>query len=537
MENVEQSLLKAVMTVSAGLDLQKTLERIAQAGADLTGAQYAALGLLSPEGRMIDFVTIGIDEPTRQAIGPLPHGRGVLGHLIAAPHPMRLEDITAHPSSVGFPAHHPPMTTFLGVPIRVRGEVFGNLYLTDKRGGSFTEQDEETVVALAGAAGIAIENSRLFEATKQKERWQRAVTQIDNAVLSGVDPGDVMVEIARQARVLSDADIAVVALPDPRGTLAVEIIDIRRDANGEPVIAPERIDLWQSAALPSASPTAQAFVSGHLVEGEGIGPIGPQMDMGPSISFPVRSPEKVLGALTLIRSDGRPGFSAGERELAFGFSTQAAVTLMLAEARNERERLLVFEDRDRIARDLHDLIIQRLFATGMSLQGAVRSPDITPALSERVSRAVDELDVVVKEIRQTIFALGEQGAGLRSRVMAETKNATTISGSTPTVKFSGPVDSMITAELADHVVAVCRELLSNASRYANAKHIEVSVTVEDDLIVAVSDDGVGIPTDVREGARKSGLHNISHRAEHLGGSLAIIDRKPGTTVLWRVPLV
>ena len=534
---MESQLLEAILAVSKGLELATTLQRITQAGADLTGAQYAALGVISAEGRVIDFVTIGIDEQTREAIGPLPHGRGVLGHLINAPHPMRLDDLTQHPTSVGFPANHPPMKTFLGVPIRVRDEVFGNLYLTEKKNGFFTAEDERTVVALAAAAGIAIENARLYESTKQKERWQRAVTHIDTAVLSGADPGEVMADIARQARILSDADIAVVALPDPRQKLAVEIIDIRSDANGEPVIEPDRIHSWQSAALPSASPTAQAFVSGHLVEGEGIGPIGPQMDMGASISFPVRSPEKILGALTLIRSEGRPGFSPGERELAFGFATQAAVTLMLAQARNERERLLVFEDRDRIARDLHDLIIQRLFATGMSLQGAIKAQELSPAVSERISRAVDELDVVVKEIRQTIFALGDQGAGLRSRVMAETKNATSATGATPTVKFTGPVDSLISSELADQVVAVCRELLSNASRYANASRIDVAVSVDDDLVVAVSDDGIGIPADVQQGARKSGLHNIAHRAESLGGSLQIIDRTPGTTVLWRVPMV
>ena len=525
------------MAISAGLELQKTLERIAQAGVDLTGAKYAALGVLSSEGRVIDFLTIGIDEQTKAAIGPLPHGRGVLGHLITSPHPMRMDDLTTHPSSVGFPAHHPPMRSFLGVPIRVRGEVFGNLYLTEKSDGAFTEQDEETVIALAAAAGIAIENARLFETTKQKERWQRAITHIDTAVLSGADPGDVMKEIALQARTLADADVAVVALPDRTGELVVEIIDIRRDASSDPVISRDRIRSWESAALPSASPTAQAFVSGHLVEGDGIGPIGPQLDMGPSISFPVRSPEKVLGALTLIRIEGSPGFSSTEREFAFGFATQAAVTLMLAEARNERERLVVFEDRDRIARDLHDLIIQRLFATGMSLQGVVRNPEITPALSERISRAVDDLDVVVKEIRQTIFALGDQGAGLRSRIMTETKSISTATGSTPTVKFAGPVDSMISSELADHVVAVCRELLSNASRYAQAHHIDVFVSIDDDLLVSVSDDGVGIPVDVRQGARKSGLHNLARRAEDLGGSLDIIDRKPGTSVLWRVPII
>jgi signal transduction histidine kinase len=258
--------------------------------------------------------------------------------------------------------------------------------------------------------------------------------------------------------------------------------------------------------------------------------------MGPSISLPLRTPDRILGALTLIRAEGEPTFSADARDLALSFAAQAAVTLMLAEARRERERLVVFEDRDRIGRDLHDLVIQRLFATGMSLQGAMRSPHLDPDVSQRISRAVDELDATVKEIRQTIFHLhasDEGQTGLRNRVLAE---ARAIEGVRPNVHFTGAVDSLTTPELEDHVIAVCRELLSNAARHAQATRIDVLITASEQLAVSVSDDGIGVPTDVINGHRKSGLLNIAERAEHLGGSLEVIARDHGSTIVWSVPL-
>ena len=524
MRRPHDALLAAVMAVSSGLELQSTLRRIIESAVDLTDSRYGALGVLGPDGSVVDFIHVGIDADVAASIGPLPHGHGILGLLIKEPIPLRLTDLSDHPASVGFPARHPPMRSFLGVPIRVRSAVFGNLYLTEKREGGFTDDDLATVEALAAAAGIAIDNARHFEVTQKREQWQRAVTEIGAAVLAGVDAGEAMSLIAREARRLADADIAVISTPDARDRLTVVIVDVEGQSHD-----------WMSAVLPASSPAAQAFVSGHVVEGEGIGPVGPALDMGPSVSFPLRNPERVLGALTLIRREGLTKFTTDERELALGFATQAAVTLSLAEARRERERLTVFEDRDRIARDLHDLVIQRLFATGMSLQGSLRMPGISAELSARLSRAVDDLDATVKEIRHSIFALseGESGHGLRSRLLTESKTIGTF-GVTPRVVFHGPVDAAVSPELADHIVAVARELMSNASRHARAQEITVEVIADDRLTVRVSDDGCGVTAHVLDGS--SGLSNLRNRAELLGGVMEITNTYPGLVVIWQVPL-
>jgi signal transduction histidine kinase len=551
----EHSLLQAVMAVSSGLELADTLHRIVEAGVELTDATFGALGVLGEGEGVAEFVHVGMPEVQATAIGSLPRGRGVLGLLIEHPEPIRLEDLRHHPAAVGFPENHPEMGTFLGVPILVRDKVFGNLYLTEKADGElFTQEDEDTVIALSAAAGIAIENARLFEAARQREQWQRAIAEIDNAVLSGSDAGEVIAKIASRARRLADADITVVALPDANGRLVVEIVDVldpeehadsasrwsvHRSIHDRPVVTSEAVAAWTSARLPTASPTAQAFVTGRLVGGDGIGPIGPQADMGPSISVPLRTSDRVMGALTLIRGAGEPDFSSDARELALSFATQAAMTLMLAESRREHERLALFEDRDRIARDLHDLVIQRLFATGMLLQGASRGKDLPPDVSQRLSRAVDELDATVKEIRQTIFDLQDspdESSGLRASIMAETRNVVSENGASLSVHFEGAVDSAASPELAEHVIAVCRELLSNAARHSRASRISVLVSATDQFSVSVSDDGVGLSEDVLSGARRSGLSNAAHRAEILGGDFELLAREPGTTVVWRVPL-
>lgn len=540
--------------VVTDLDLPATLRRIIDAAMMLTDAAYGALGIIGDDGRLTDFIHAGMDEASAARVGSLPEGGGILGQLIHEPQVLRLADLTAHPSSMGFPAHHPAMTTFLGVPIRVGDEIFGNLYLTEKRGGKeFSAEDEDLVMALSVAAGAAIANARLFERTRQRELWQEAVMQIDSAVLSGADPIDAMRVIAAQSRSLADADVAVIALAQSSDSLQVEIIDLRdgsaqaaahplsgvRHRRARAEVPRDSVRQWLHAHVPAPSPTAQAFRSGRVVEGEGIGPLGPQLQMGYSMSIPLRTPDQVLGALTLIRVAGEPRFSPEALEMAQMFASQASITLVLSQERRERERLAIFEDRDRIARDLHDLVIQRLFATGMLLQGAQRMTDLRPEVSSRLSRAVDELDATVKEIRQTIFALHEDpltGAGMRARVGLEVRSAQTTGGIPISLATEGPVDTVIGPELQEHAVAVVRELLANALRHAHATRVDVLVTAGVELVLSVSDDGVGLPDDVRQGIRKSGIRNVAERAESLGGSFDIVDRDHGTTFVWRVPL-
>ena len=543
----ERGLFTAVVSVAAGLELGATLRRIVQAAVELVDATYGALGVLNSDGGLGEFVHVGIDAASVGVIGNLPSGKGILGLLVDHPVPIRLEDLSAHPSSSGFPAGHPHMGSFLGVPVRVRGEVFGNLYLTEKRTGTgFTSEDERTVMALAAAAAVAIENARLYERTRQREQWQQAVADIANAVLADSETDEVLALIANRARTLTGADVALVALPDDESELLVEIVDGRDEAVAPEVSGVlEIVGAWEGQRIPSASIAHAAFVGGEstvqrsserLLGIEGEGPL-----FGPGLVIPLSTADRVLGVLVLLWGDPKSHAPRDVLELGGSFASQAAVTLVLAQARREHERLAVYEDRDRIARDLHDLVIQRLFATGMMLQGTTRIDDVPEAAAERVSRAVDELDETIKEIRQTIFALHEPVDGpsdsARGRVLRETSQSAALLGFEPSVRFSGPVDSMLGPEAVDHLVAALREALTNAAKHADAKRVEVIVQIDSgDVVLVVTDDGVGISLD--RAGRRSGVANIASRAHDLGGSCRLerVSDAGGTRLTWRVPL-
>lgn len=551
----EQGLFTAVVSVAAGLELSSTLRRIVQAAVDLVDATYGALGVLGPDGRIGEFVHVGIDTFTAEEIGDLPSGRGILGLLIDHPVPIRLEELASHPASVGFPDHHPPMTSFLGVPVRVRGEVFGNLYLTQKRSGAaFTVEDERTVMALAAAAAVAIENARLFERTRTRERWQQAVADIATAVLGGSEADEVLALIANRARSLTGADVVFLALKEDEG-LAVEIVDGRTDPErGGPRESDARsataqavldcVSSWPDQRLPEDSIVHAVLNSRQtqiLSTGEGVIACADHGSLGPALLVPLSTAERNLGVLVLVWSDPHDFIPQDMVDLAGSFGSQAAVTLVLAEARREHERLAVYEDRDRIARDLHDLVIQRLFATGMMLQGTTRIDDVPAAAAERVSRAVDELDETIKEIRQTIFALHEPVDGptssARGRVLRETSQSAALLGFEPAVRFTGPVDSMLAPEVTEHLVAALREALTNAAKHADARRVEVIVQIEGgDVVLVVTDDGVGIADDGV--GRRSGVANIDSRAHELGGSCRLerVSADGGTRLTWRAPL-
>lgn len=552
----ERGLYTAVVSVAAGLELNSTLRRIVQAAVGLVDATYGALGVLGPDGRISEFVHVGMDSATAESVGDLPSGRGILGLLIEHPVPIRLDHLSQHSASVGFPEGHPPMTSFLGVPVRVRGEVFGNLYLTDKRGGAnFTTEDERTVMALAAAAAVAIENARLYERTRTREKWQSAVADVANAVLGGSGADEVLSLIANRSRSLTRADVVLVALQEPDG-LAVEIVDARgvpEDRNGR--VSPrdeastqqvlKALAEWPEQRVPEGSVIHEILAQGdrRVVErGEDVlGTVIDGADLGPSLVIPLSTADRILGVLVLICVDEHVYIPDDLVDLAGSFGSQAAVTLVLAEARRERERLAVYEDRDRIARDLHDLVIQRLFATGMMLQGTTRIDDVPHAAADRVSRAVDELDETIKEIRQTIFALHEPVEGpsssARGRVLRETSQSAALLGFEPAVRFAGPVDSMLDAEVIEHLIAALREALTNAAKHADARRVEVIVQIEGgDVVLVVTDDGVGIADDGV--GRRSGVANIGSRAHELGGSCRLerVSAEGGTRLTWRAPL-
>ncbi len=551
----ENGLFAAVVSVAAGLELSSTLRRIVQAAADLVDASYGALGVIGPDDRISEFVHVGIDTWTAEQIGDLPSGRGILGLLVAHPVPIRLDDLAKHPASVGFPEGHPSMGTFLGVPVRVRGEVFGNLYLTEKRNGlSFTAEDERTVMALAAAAAVAIENARLYERTRTRERWQQAVADIANSVLGGSEADEVLALIANRARALTGADVVFVALGEESG-LAVEIVDGRTDpVEGGPLPSDERaataqavldcVSSWPEQRIPEGSIAYDVMQQRSTVvdpHGAGVIACSDYGSLGPALLIPLSTQDRALGVLVLVWTDVHDFVPQDTMDLAASFGSQAAVTLVLAEARREHERLAVYEDRDRIARDLHDLVIQRLFATGMMLQGTTRIDNVPDAVTDRVSRSVDELDETIKEIRQTIFALHEPVDGptssARGRVLREISQSASLLGFEPAVRFTGPVDSMLAPEIAEHLMAALREALTNAAKHAVAGRVEVIVQIEGgDVVLVVSDDGVGIAADGP--GRRSGVANIDSRAHELGGSCRLerVSAEGGTRMTWRVPL-
>ena len=545
----EYGLFSAVVAVAAGLELGATLRRIVQAAVDLVDATYGALGVLGPDGHLTEFVHVGIDQATVAEIGELPHGRGILGLLVHHPVPIRLDDMSSHPSAVGFPPGHPEMKSFLGVPVRVRGQVFGNLYLTDKRGAEgFSTADERIVTALAAAAGVAIDNARLYERSLMRERWQAAVAQMHAAVLEGADAGEVLTIGSTRAAELVRARAGIVALPSPTDVLRVEIVvtdeishpksrwqvlttGSREDATMHP-------DAWLGTTLDPDGPIARSFESGEAIEGVESFSGVPESGELPVLALPLGTPDAVLGVLALVLTNGS-ALNRDQRELASNLAGQAALALMLAQGRREQERLVLLEERDRIARDLHDLVIQRLFATGISLSGAARVPETPQPVVDRLESAVDALDTTVREIRATIFELhqpvGLAQGGLRGRVLEEAAAAAVVLGHAPATRFTGTVDASIDDALATDLLGALREALANVAKHAHADRVEVLVAVEHgSVLLQVTDDGVGVPNEL---GRRSGLINLAERAARYGGSCTLTPGANGGSVLtWRVPL-
>jgi signal transduction histidine kinase len=517
-----RSLLDAVVAVGSDLDLPSTLERIVVAACQLTNAQYGALGVLGADDKLVQFITHGIDPRQHALIGDLPTGHGVLGLLISDPRPVRVPDITAHPRSIGFPPNHPPMHSFLGVPIRIRDQVFGNLYLAQKRDAAeFTDDDEQISIALAGAAGTAIENARLYELAQRRQRWLAATAEIITVLSEETRTGHALALVAQRAREVADAALVIVLLPgDTPGTLIVAVVDAEEPVEGlagsvieiagtelEPVVSQRlhvSVDhLGKAAVWPVAVPELRAVAAG-IAAGQGI---------------------------LLVAYRGRAR-DADELPLLAAFAAQAGLALERASAREDREQLLVLSDRERIARDLHDVVIQRLFATGMQLQ-TIAGMKPKPEIEERVNVAVDELDRTIRDIRGTIFQLRSPvGTSLRAQVRALTDDARGGLGFTPQLLLDGPVDTAVPEVLRAHVVAVISEGLSNVARHARASAVTVTVhATGEQLTITIADDGIG------GAAEHGGLINLRERAERHGGHFTIAAREPaGTTLTWQVPL-
>ncbi|SEC65248.1 Histidine kinase-, DNA gyrase B-, and HSP90-like ATPase [Amycolatopsis tolypomycina] len=530
-------LLDAVLAVASGLELDTTLRRIVQAAIELGEAKYGALGVLAEDGSMAEFIYLGIDDETRRLIGDLPTGHGVLGVVIDEAKPLRLEEISAHPASVGFPAHHPPMHSFLGVPVRVRDEVFGRLYLTEKKNGEqFTDDDEVVVQALAAAAGIAIENAHLYEQARVRQQWLAATSEVTTELLGGTDPAEALSLIAGRTLELTGSDVTMLALPNSGRWDVDEDWDEDVDDLTVTVCAGTR-----ASELSGTRVDIEESVSGSVYRDRTPRSV-PELALrehrfGPAMVVPLRAGDRTTGVLIAAREVGSAGFEAAQLSVVASFADQAALALQLAAQQRAARELDVLGDRDRIARDLHDHVIQRLFAVGLSMQSTQRRTK-SPELQKRLGDSIEQLHEIVQEIRTAIFdlhggAAGETGIRLRHRLHDAIAELTDDAPLQPTVSMSGSIDTVPT-QLAEHVEAVVREAVSNAVRHAQASTLAVSIAVKDDLIrVVVADDGKGLA----EGISPSGLGNLRDRAETSGGTFTL-DSGPegGVTIEWSAPV-
>ena len=407
-----RALLDAVVGISTDLDLHSTLKRITGAACELVGARYGALGVVGADRRLHDFIVHGISPELHAEIGDLPHGRGVLGLLIDDPRPVRMPDITQHPQSYGFPPGHPPMHSFLGVPVRIRDQVFGNLYLAEKQGAKeFTEDDEEIVVALAAAAGVAIENARLYALAHRRERWLAATAEITGVLLGEVRRTDALALVARRAREVADAELVLVLLYDEDlRQFTVEVADS----------ATAGLQGLVGAVLPAGDTTFATSATDRrntLLESLAAAAPWPfPVSGGPALISPLAAADTLHGVLVVAHEEGRAAPTEEDVPLLASFAGQAALAMERARGQEERELLVVLEDRERIARDLHDVVIQRLFATGLHLQSALPL-SVRPEMGKRINAAVDDLDATIRDIRRTIFELRSPvSAALRTEV-------------------------------------------------------------------------------------------------------------------------
>lgn len=528
------ALIDAIVAVSSGQDLDAVLRRLIESAMSLSGARYGALGVIGEASRLARFVPVGLTEDEILEIEHWPEGHGILGLLVKQPQILRLSDISDHPDSYGFPSGHPPMRSFLGVPIRVGDDVYGNLYLTEKRDGvDFDDEDERVIVALAAAAAIAVDKARLYEELHRRERWLTATEKIARELLSGTDPDDVFSRLAGGARELTGTSLGLIARADEDGRHLV-VVSVDGDISEE--LCGQRVDM-EGTLLGEAYTTGLATVTDDAVAAGYRTPVAGMEGFGPVLVVPFVLHGSARGVLEVAGRRGDPPFAEDTLRLLQTFGDQAAVAIELAERRQDIERLALLEDRDRIAHDLHDLVIQRLFASGMALSSAAQLA-VRPEIATRIREVIDDLDATIQQIRTSIYGLqppAQATLSPQARMLAVITEHTPQLGHTPATSFAGPVDSVLDDTTAEHALAALRELLSNVGRHAHAAHTWITIAADpESLRIHVDDDGAGIPPEV---TRHSGLANLESRANKLGGTFTLVPRDGGgTSARWCVPL-
>jgi len=525
-------LVAASQAISSDLELPTALHNVVQVACDLASASYGAIGVISPDGMLEEFIHVGMSDGIVAQLGAPPSGHGLLGSVIAEARPIRLEHLSRDERSVGFPHGHPPMESFLGVPVRIGGIVYGNLYLTGSARGHFDDVDEKIILTLATMAGTAIANARLYEEAHLGQRWLAASEEINQRLLSG-DLGETDVApIADLILSLADASFVGLVLPsdEPDALPFAQKFGPLADATG--TVADDEI-----AALPARVRRALELKDDRPAAFHDI-EIWASALIGSTMVIPWGDIEATReGALVITRDAHGHPYTVAERRMAKRFARSVAIARELAMARNNREHVALTEERDRIARDLHDHVIQSLFAVGLGLQSIVGSA--TSQVAARISAQVDAIDVTIRQIRQTIFQLGTTPSATtwsqKKRFNQLVREILEGEGIDSSLDFRGPVDTLIDSELGDEVSAVLREALSNVVRHADATRVDITIAVSaTEVRVVVTDNGRGLG----EVGKRSGLNNLDHRALARGGRFATAARAPsGTTIDWAVPVV
>ncbi|ORV47678.1 histidine kinase [Mycobacterium europaeum] len=531
-----EQLLHVIVEIGAGLDLDATLHRIISAARRLASAPYGALAVRDPEGNLLSFVHEGIDAETASRIGHLPVGKGLLSLSMLDTPALRMADLTTHPAAVGFPEHHPPMRAFLAVPITIRDNVFGNLYLTHVEPGRvFSDSDEVAARALAFAAAIAIDNAQVFERERTTAKWMEASREITTALLSDSEPHRRPLQlIAERARALTDAEQAIVLVPAdpdaPEDEVDTLVVSAGVGLHAAEVVG-QRVPV-------DGSTSGAVFRSGEPLITESLRyPIQAFTDVGqrPAILMPLRAHDEVVGVIAIARGSHEPPFDESYLDLVSDFATHAAIALVLASARDDARQVTILAERERIAHDLHDHVIQRLFAAGMDLQGTLARAR-NPEVSDRLNRTLDDLQTIIEEIRTTIFQLKSPPGknDFRHRIQQVVADLTENRDIVTTLRMHGPMTA-VGGELADHAEAVTAEAVSNALRHSGASRLTVEISVADMFVLDIVDNGSGIPAG---NTRHSGLANMKRRAEQLGGACEITQPpEGGTRVHWVAPII
>lgn len=527
-----QRLLSAVREladIDDESDLGAVLQRTVEIACDMTGARYGAMGVLAEgDGTTLShFITHGMSAAERRRIGSPPAATGVLGRLVRDPVGVRVADVTSEDDAVGFPPGHPIMHTFLGAPVRTGSVVFGNLYLTEKaHGQEFTEHDEWLLQGLASLAGVVIDLVRRRLDADGQQAIVHTIRQLNRSLLTEDDPAALVPLVVDEAMRRTGASAVAVATVSGVEDPHLDLI----------AAAGEAADQLLEDLAPRISRSLDDVRSMHWSSGESTLLVDRQAGPPHTSIVPIHLRDGSWAVMVV--AGWRPEGIASPRhneELIDSLGDQVGLVLDRVAADTNHDALTKVADRERIARDLHDLVIQRIFAAGLTLQGAARMRPQSEVL-KRVEQTIDELDATIRDIRATIFALSPARAGaplqaeIRELVTSYAQNL----GFSPTVTCSPAVETAIDDDSRLTLLLVLREALSNVARHAQAASVEIAISLEaEHVVVVVTDDGVGLPAHVVE----SGLGNVRARARQRGGSMDLMAHTPrGTVLRWQVPL-